>query len=41
VAVESGWGIDAAGQEATLSNLLGWEKDVPQGGVVWVFAVQK
>jgi len=41
VAVESGWGIDAAGQQALISNLLGWPKDVPQGGVVWVFAVQK
>ena len=42
IAVESGYGIDAAGQEQLLSQLLpGWNADVPQGGVVWVFAVSK
>jgi alcohol dehydrogenase (cytochrome c) len=24
-----------------MSELVGWQKDVPQGGVVWVFAVSK
>jgi alcohol dehydrogenase (cytochrome c) len=41
VAVASGWGIDAQGQQGLLSNLLGWEKSVPEGGVIWVFAVSK
>jgi alcohol dehydrogenase (cytochrome c) len=41
VAVQSGYGVDPAFQEGLLSNLLGWQKDVPQGGVIWVFAVSK
>ena len=41
VSVVSGWGVDPAFQQGLLSNLLGWQKDVPQGGVVWVFAVAK
>jgi len=41
VAVESGYGIDPAGQQALISNILGWNKDVPQGGVIWVFALSK
>ena len=41
VAVQSGWGVDPAFQQGLLSNLVGWNKDVPQGGVVWVFAVAK
>jgi alcohol dehydrogenase (cytochrome c) len=24
-----------------MAELVGWQKDVPQGGVVWVFAVSK
>ena len=39
--VESGYGIDPACQQALISNLLGWQKDIPQGGVIWVFAVAK
>ena len=39
LAVVSGWGVDPAFQQGLLSNLLGWQKDVPQGGVVWVFAL--
>jgi alcohol dehydrogenase (cytochrome c) len=39
IAVASGWGVDPAFQQGLLSNLLGWQKDVPQGGVVWVFAL--
>ena len=39
IAVVSGWGVDPAFQQGLLSNLLGWQKDVPQGGVVWVFAL--
>jgi alcohol dehydrogenase (cytochrome c) len=41
VAVASGYGVDPAFQQGLLSNLLGWQKDVPQGGVIWVFAVSK
>jgi alcohol dehydrogenase (cytochrome c) len=42
VAVASGYGVDPAYQEGLLSELLpGWKADVPQGGVIWVFAVGK
>ncbi|HZB91172.1 MAG TPA: PQQ-dependent dehydrogenase, methanol/ethanol family [Stellaceae bacterium] len=41
VAVQSGYGVDPAYQEGLLSNLLGWQKDIPQGGVIWVFALSK
>ena len=41
VAVQSGYGVDAAFQQGLMSELVGWQKDVPQGGVVWVFAVSK
>jgi len=41
VAVESGYGVDPAFQEQLMSELVGWNADVPQGGVVWVFAVSK
>ena len=39
VAVQAGWGVDPAFQQGLLGDLLGWQKDVPQGGVVWVFAL--
>jgi alcohol dehydrogenase (cytochrome c) len=41
VAVQSGVGVDPAFQEQLLSELLGWQADLPQGGVVWVFALGK
>jgi alcohol dehydrogenase (cytochrome c) len=41
IAVQSGWGVDAQRKQAILHRLLGYEADVPQGGVVWVFAVKK
>ena len=41
VAVASGYGVDPAGQEKLLGDLMGWNPDVPQGGVMWVFAVSK
>jgi alcohol dehydrogenase (cytochrome c) len=41
IAVESGWGIDAAFNQSLMADLVGWNADVPQGGMVWVFAVQK
>jgi len=40
VAVESGWGIDAAFNQSLMADLVGWNPDVPQGGMVWVFAVR-
>jgi alcohol dehydrogenase (cytochrome c) len=41
VAVQSGYGVDPAYQQGLMAELVGWQKDVPQGGVVWVFAVTK
>jgi alcohol dehydrogenase (cytochrome c) len=41
VAVASGYGVDPAFQQGLMSNLVGWQADVPQGGVIWVFAVSK
>jgi alcohol dehydrogenase (cytochrome c) len=41
IAVQSGWGVDPAFQQGLLGDLLGWQKDVPQGGVVWVFALSQ
>jgi alcohol dehydrogenase (cytochrome c) len=41
IAVQSGWGVDAQRIQDGLSALnVGFEPDVPQGGVVWVFAVK-
>ena len=40
VAVQSGWGSDAAGSQRTVDGYFGnAETIVPQGGVVWVFAL--
>lgn len=41
IAVVSGWGVDPEFQQGLISNLIGWSKDVPTGGVVWVFALQE
>ena len=42
IAVQSGWGVDAQRiQDALVTNNIGIENNVPQGGVVWVFAVKK
>jgi alcohol dehydrogenase (cytochrome c) len=41
IAVQSGWGVDAQRKQASLHKLLGWEAEVPQGGVVWVFALRQ
>jgi len=41
VAVESGWGGDSRGDQATLDRLFpGDYPEVPEGGAVWVFAVE-
>ena len=41
VAIESGWGGDSRGMQATLDRLFpGDYPEVPEGGAVWVFAVE-
>ena len=41
VAVESGWGGDSRGMQATLNRLFPGEyPEVPEGGAVWVFATE-
>jgi alcohol dehydrogenase (cytochrome c) len=40
VAVASGWGVDPAFQQSLMASLVGWNPEVPQGGVIWVFAVE-
>jgi alcohol dehydrogenase (cytochrome c) len=39
IAVQSGWGVDAAGQQKLINKIKGKETVVPEGGVVWVFAL--
>ena len=39
VAVQSGWGVDPAFQQGLINDLLGTDSVVPQGGVIWVFAL--
>jgi alcohol dehydrogenase (cytochrome c) len=42
IAVQSGWGVDAQRiQDSLAGDNVGVENNVPQGGVVWVFAVKK
>jgi alcohol dehydrogenase (cytochrome c) len=41
IAVVSGWGVDPAFQQGLINNLTGWHKQVPEGGVVWVFALSE
>ncbi len=40
VAVQSGWGIDAQKMQGAIDRSLGQTTLVPQGGVLWVFALQ-
>jgi alcohol dehydrogenase (cytochrome c) len=39
IAVQSGYGVDPAFQQGLLNDLLGMNVDVPQGGIIWVFAL--
>jgi alcohol dehydrogenase (cytochrome c) len=39
IAVQSGWGVDPAFQQGLMNELLGTNVQVPQGGVIWVFAL--
>ena len=41
IAVQSGWGVDPAFQQGLLNDLLGTDLVVPEGGVVWVFALNQ
>ena len=42
ITIQSGWGVDAQRiQDALATQNIGLENNVPQGGVVWVFAVKK
>ncbi len=42
IAVQSGWGVDAERMQGLLKEMLpeGRVPDVPQGGVIWVFALK-
>jgi alcohol dehydrogenase (cytochrome c) len=40
VAVQSGWGVDAQKMQNSLDAIHGHRTDVPQGGVLWVFALR-
>ena len=40
IAVQSGWGVDAAGMQRAVNLHLERNVQVPQGGVVWVFALR-
>jgi len=41
IAVQSGWGVDAARMQGRLNLLFpGKYPEVPQGGAIWVFAVK-
>lgn len=39
VAVQSGWGVDAEREQNLLNMAKGQQHYVPQGGVIWVFAL--
>jgi alcohol dehydrogenase (cytochrome c) len=41
VAVQSGWGVDAQKMQVSLDGVRGTSTFVPQGGVLWVFALEK
>ena len=40
IAVQSGWGVDAQGMQRAVNAHLDRDIQVPQGGVVWVFALR-
>jgi len=40
IAVQSGWGVDGQRMQGRLDTFLGTKTDVPQGGVLWVFAIR-
>jgi alcohol dehydrogenase (cytochrome c) len=40
IAVVSGFGVDAQWIQGKMADIDGWEKAVPEGGSVWVFALE-
>lgn len=40
IAVVSGYGVDAQWIQGKMHTQAGWEKSVPEGGSVWVFALE-
>jgi alcohol dehydrogenase (cytochrome c) len=40
IAVQAGWGVDAVGSQRRVDELFNQQTIVPQGGVIWVFAVE-
>jgi alcohol dehydrogenase (cytochrome c) len=40
IAVQAGWGVDPVGSQRRVDGFFKQETIVPQGGVVWVFAVE-
>ena len=41
IAVQSGWGVDAQGMQRAVNAHFDREDIVPQGGVIWVFALRE
>jgi len=41
IAVQSGWGVDAQRKQELLDKAFGTKTFVPQGGVLWVFALAR
>ena len=41
IAVQSGWGVDAASMTRRIDQARGTNTFVPQGGVIWVFALRR
>ena len=41
IAVQSGWGVDAQRMQGRLDTFYGTTTWVPQGGVLWVFAIKE
>lgn len=41
IAVQAGWGVDSVGSQRRVDEFFGQQTIVPQGGVVWVFALDE
>ena len=41
VAVQSGYGVDAQSMQGVINRSRGTNMQVPQGGVIWVFALRR
>ncbi len=41
IAVQSGWGVDAQRMQSGLDRFRGERTFIPQGGVIWVFAIEE